>query len=185
MPAIPFNAPSLVGDELEYMEAAVRGGHTSAKGPFAKKVVELLREELGAADVLLTTSCTAALELSAMLPDIHPGDKVVVPSFTFVTTALAFVREGAELLFADIEPITLGLDPAHVAELMDDSVRAVMAVHYAGVGCDLEGLQSVIASQAGQPVDLIEDNAHGLFRFLPRAAVGIVRTDVHAELPRN
>jgi dTDP-4-amino-4,6-dideoxygalactose transaminase len=163
VPAIPFNAPSLVGDELEYMEAAVRGGHTSAKGPFTKKVVELLREELGAADVLLTTSCTAALELSAMLLDLHPGDKVVVPSFTFVTTALAFVREGAELLFADIEPVTLGLDPQHVAELMDDSVRAVLAVHYAGVGCDLEGLQSVIAEPAGQRVDLIEDNAHGLF----------------------
>jgi dTDP-4-amino-4,6-dideoxygalactose transaminase len=145
------------------MEAAVRGGHTSAKGPFTAKVVDVLRDELGAADVLLTTSCTAALELSAMLLGLQPGDTVIVPSFTFVTTALAFVREGAQLLFADIEPDTLGIDPAHVAELMGDTVRAVVPMHYAGVGCDMTGLQSAIASNAHHQVDVIEDNAHGLF----------------------
>lgn len=153
---------------MAYLEAAVRGGHSSAKGPFSDRVVDLLREELDAADVLLTSSCTAALELSAMLLDFQPGDTVIVPSFTFVTTALAFVREGAQLLFADIEPDTLGIDPASVADLMDDSVRAVVAVHYAGVGCDLEGLGEVLADRTGdgashRAVDLIEDNAHGLF----------------------
>lgn len=161
---IPFNTPSLEGDEMAYLEAAVRDGHISAKGPFTAQVVNLLREQLDAADVLLTTSCTAALELSAMLLDLEPGDTVIVPSFTFVTTALAFVREGAQLLFADIHPDTLGLDPARVAELMDDSVRAVVPVHYAGVAGDLAGLQSVLSARAGgRAVDMIEDNAHGLF----------------------
>lgn len=158
---IPFNLPSLEGDELAYLEAAVRAGQSSAKGPFTRRVVELLRAELDAQDVLLTTSCTAALELSAMLLDLEPGDTVIVPSFTFVTTALAFVREGAQVLFADIEPDTFGLDPASVAALLDDSVRAVVPVHYAGVGCDLAGLQSVLADRPD--IDIIEDNAHGLF----------------------
>jgi len=158
---IPFNAPSLEGDELAYLEAAVRAGQSSAKGPYTRRVVELLRQELDAQDVLLTTSCTAALELSAMLLDFEPGDTVIVPSFTFVTTALAFVREGAQLRFADIEPDTFGLDPASVADLLDDSVRAVVPVHYAGVGCDLAGLRAVLADRP--QIDLIEDNAHGLF----------------------
>ena len=162
--SIPFNAPAIEGDEMAYLEAAVRDGHISAKGPFTAKVVELLRQQIGGAEVLLTTSCTAALELAAMLLDIEPGDTVIVPSFTFVTTAMAFVREGAQLLFADIEPDTLGLDPNHVRELLDDSVRAVVPVHYAGVGCDLTGIRSELAGRSGRRgIDLIEDNAHGLF----------------------
>ena len=99
----------------------------------------LLAEETGAEEVLLTTSCTAALELSAMLLDLGPGDTVVVPSFTFTTTALAFARQGAGLLFCDIEPRTLGLDPEHLATLLDDTVRAVVVVHYAGIACDIGG----------------------------------------------
>jgi dTDP-4-amino-4,6-dideoxygalactose transaminase len=162
---IPFNHPSIEGKELSYLEAAVRGGHSAAKGPFSEEVVTLLRDELDAADVLLTTSCTSALELSAMLLDLQPGDTVIVPSFTFVTTALAFAREGARLVFADIEPETLGIDPQSVAERLDDTVRAVVPVHYAGVGCDLAGLAPVLDACAGrgQVVDMIEDNAHGLF----------------------
>src|SRR5690242_4383142 len=110
---------------------------------------------------MLTTSCTAALELSAMLLDLQPGDTVVVPSFTFSTSALAFAARGAELVFCDIEPTTLGLDPKHLAELLDDRVRAVVVVHYAGVACDLDGIQTVLAERPD--VALIEDNAHGLF----------------------
>ena len=103
-------------------------------GPFSRRVREILRAESGAAEVLLTTSCTDALELSALLLDIEPGDTVIVPSFTFVTSALAFVRAGARLRFVDIEPDTLGIDPVHLAEVLDDDVRAVIAVHYAGIG---------------------------------------------------
>jgi dTDP-4-amino-4,6-dideoxygalactose transaminase len=130
-------------------------------GPFSKQVTALLQEELDAAAVLLTTSCTDALEMSALLLQVQPGDTVIVPSFTFVSTALAFVREGAKVVFADIERETLGINPDHVADLVDDTTRAVIAVHYAGVGCDLRGLERVLADHDG--VDLIEDNAHGLF----------------------
>lgn len=158
---IRFNRPTIEGNELAYIQAAVERGHTSASGPFAKQAAELLRAALGARDVLLTTSCTDALEMTAMLLDLREGDTVVVPSFTFVSGALAYARQGARLLFCDIEPTTLGLDPECLAGLLDASVRAVVPVHYAGVGCDLEGIQRVLADRPR--VDLIEDNAHGLF----------------------
>jgi dTDP-4-amino-4,6-dideoxygalactose transaminase len=158
---VRFNVPSLEGRELEHVEAAMRSGHTSSGGPFSQAAGEIIREETGGAGVLLTTSCTAALELSAMLLDLQPGDTVVVPSFTFVTTALAFARQGARVLFCDVEPETLAVDPAHVAELMDDSVRAVVLVHYAGVAGDVSGLSDVMASRP--EVALVEDAAHGLF----------------------
>lgn len=166
---IPFNKPTIVGAEFEYMRQAVLGGHSSAKGPYSKDVTELLRYELGASEILLTTSCTAALELSALMLDIQPGDKVIVPSFTFVTTALAYVRAGARLVFADIEEATLGIDPDHVADLVDERTRAVVPVHYAGVACDLSGLSESIG---GFPIDIIEDNAHGLFGSLDGQPLG-------------
>jgi dTDP-4-amino-4,6-dideoxygalactose transaminase len=129
-------------------------------GPFASKASELIREAIGARDVLLTTSCTDALEMTAMLLELGPGDTVIVPSFTFVSTALAFARQGARLLFCDIEPETLGLDPACLDELLDETVRAVVPVHYAGVGCDMNGIRHALE---GTSIEIIEDNAHGLF----------------------
>jgi dTDP-4-amino-4,6-dideoxygalactose transaminase len=173
---IRFNKPSLEGNELAYMQTAVETGHTSASGPYAAAASELLREWLGASDVLLTTSCTAALEMSAMLLSLKPGDTVVVPSFTFTSTATAFAREGAKILFCDIERETLGLDPAHLATLLDDSVRAVVPVHYAGVGCDVAGIDAAIA---GRDIAVIEDNAHGLFgayRGRPLGSLGRLAT---------
>ncbi len=167
---IRFNQPTLEGNEVDYVQQAVRGGHTSMNGPFAKRVTDLLTEELGAAGVLLTTSCTDALEMTAMLLSLQPGDTVIVPSFTFVSSALAYVREGARIVFADIERETLGIDPAHVAELIDDTTRAVVAVHYAGVACDLPGLGSALGDHPG--VELIEDNAHGLFGRLDGRPLG-------------
>ena len=158
---VPFNVPALEGRELELVAEAMRSGHTSSSGRFSQEARAILSSETGGREVLLTTSCTAALELSAMLLDLRPGDKVVVPAFTFVTTALAFVRQGAEVLFCDVEPETLALDPAHLAELMDDSVRAVVLVHYAGVAGDVRG---VLEAMSGYPrAALIEDAAHGLF----------------------
>ncbi len=157
---IPFNRACIEGAELDYMRESLEGGHTSAGGPFSVKVREVLKQETGAQEVLLTTSCTSALELSAMLVDIKPGDAVVVPSFTFTTTALAFVRQGARVIFCDIEPETLGLDPKHLETLLDDSVRAVVPVHYAGVACDVAGIRSVLADRPD--VAVVEDNAHGL-----------------------
>jgi dTDP-4-amino-4,6-dideoxygalactose transaminase len=158
---IRFNQPSLEGRELEYIRASVEQGHTSSSGPFGHRVEELLSEETGAIEALMTTSCTAALELAAMLMDFKPGDTVVVPSFTFTSTALAFAREGARIIYCDIEPETMGLDPDHLASVMDESVRAVLPVHYAGVAGDIEGLFEALRPWPG--VDVIEDNAHGLF----------------------
>jgi dTDP-4-amino-4,6-dideoxygalactose transaminase len=168
-PPILFNVPTLVGNELDYVRRAVKGGHTSAAGPFSRRVADLLREAHGAADVLLTTSCTDALEMAAMLLSPRPGDTVIVPSFTFVSTALAFAREGFRIVFADIEPSTLGIDPDHVAQLVDDTTRAVVAVHYGGIAADLGGLARALN---GRPVDLVEDNAHGLFATVDGRTLG-------------
>ena len=157
---IPFNRPCLVGNELEYMAEAVASGHSASGGPFTRRAVDVLRRVHGAHDVLLTTSCTDALEMAAMLVGIRPGDVVVVPSFTFTSTALAFAREGAGLRFCDIEPGTLGLDPDHLETLLDDRVRAVVVVHYAGVPCDVDRIAPLCAERG---IALVEDNAHGLF----------------------
>ncbi len=161
LPDISFNLASVEGHELDYVQQAIEGGHPASGGEFARRTAEILAEHTGAPEVLMTTSCTAALELSAMLLELQPGDTVIVPSFTFTSTALAFARQGAGLVFCDIEPLTLGVDPAHLASLLDEHVRAVVVVHYAGVACDMEGIQAVLATWPD--VRLIEDNAHGLF----------------------
>jgi dTDP-4-amino-4,6-dideoxygalactose transaminase len=158
---IPFNRPAIEGNEIEYIRSAVEHGHTSASGPFSQLAMEELKEATGGADVLLTTSCTAALEMAAILLDIGPGDTVVAPSFGFVTTALAFVRQGAKILFCDIEPDTLSLDANRLAEIMDDTVKAVVPIHYSGIGGQIDEMCDVIDRWPG--ADLVEDNAHGLF----------------------
>lgn len=173
MEPIPFNRPSIEGQELEHIREAVSQGVTSADGPFSRQVAEILRADVGAADVLLTTSCTAALEMSALLLDVGPGDTVVVPSFGFVTTPLAFVRAGARVRFCDIEPVTLGLDPDHLADLVDETTRAVVPIHYNGVGVDLDAVSEVL--DRWPRAELVEDNAHGLFgrfRDRPLGSVG-------------
>jgi len=161
VPDIRFNRVEMEGDELAYVQESMLGGHAASGGPFAKRAAEMIAAEAGAPEVLMTTSCTSALELSAMLLDLGPGDTVIVPSFTFTTTALAYVRQGAGLVFCDVEQRTLGLDPEHLATLMDETVRAVVVVHYAGVACDLEAIRRVL--EPWPDVTLIEDNAHGLF----------------------
>jgi dTDP-4-amino-4,6-dideoxygalactose transaminase len=169
-PDIPFNRPAVVGRELEYVQRAVESGHLSSGGSFSQRAAALLAERTGAEEVLLTTSCTAALELSAMLLDLGPGDTVIVPSFTFTTTALAFARQGAGLVFCDIERRTLGLDPEHLATLLDERVRAVVVVHYAGIACDVDGIRAALADWPD--VVLVEDNAHGLFGSYHDRALG-------------
>jgi len=170
LPVIPFNKASAVGRELEYVQQSIAGGHPASGGAFADRAAALLSEATGAEEVLLTTSCTSALELSAMLLDLEPGDTVIVPSFTFTSTALAFARQGARLIFCDIEPVTLGLDPEHLETLLDDRVRAVVVVHYAGLACDVEGIRRVLSARPD--VALIEDNAHGLFGTWHDAPLG-------------
>ena len=160
-PEIRFNVPALEGRELDYVRESLEGGHTSSGGPFSARAGELIAAATGAEEVLLTTSCSTALELSAMLMDLGPDDTVIVPSFTFTTSALAFARQGARLLFCDIEPRTLGVDPEHLAELLDDSVRAVVLVHYAGIACDVAGVRKVLEDRPD--IAVVEDAAHALF----------------------
>lgn len=159
---ILFNRARVEGAELDYVRESIESGATSSGGPFAERSRAVLDQELGGvSEVLLTTSCTAALEMSALLLDIKPGDTVIVPSYTFTSSALAFAREGARILFCDVEPETLGPDPRHVAELLDDTVRAVVVVHYAGIAAKIDELRSVLADRPD--VAVVEDTAHALF----------------------
>ena len=160
MGTIEFNRPILTGREREYMEVALTNGHISACGPFTGRCEAWLQARLGAPRVILTTSGTDALEMAALLLDLQPGDEVIVPSFTFVSTAGAFARAGARPVFADIRPDTLTLDVDHAAALVTARTRALIPVHYAGVGCGMDELLA-LAARAG--AEVVEDNAHGLF----------------------
>lgn len=157
---IPFNRPALMGKETEYMAQAVANGHMSGDGEFTKKCHALLENELDVKRAFLTTSCTHALEMSALLLDIQPGDEVIVPSFTFVTTINAFVLRGAQPVFVDIRLDTLNMDEALVEAAITPRTKAIVVVHYAGVGCEMDAIMQ-IARQHNIPV--VEDNAHGLF----------------------
>jgi dTDP-4-amino-4,6-dideoxygalactose transaminase len=165
---IRFNQPTLEGNELRYMRQAVEEGHTSSDGPFTQRVKEQLNEWFEAEDVILTTSCTDALELAALLCELQPGDEVIVPSFTFVSSALAFARTGAGLVFADIEDSYLSLDPSHVESLITDRTRAIVTVHYAGIGGPVARLQDLTSER----ISLVEDNAHGLFGSIAEGKLG-------------
>jgi len=158
--SIPFNRSSLVGRELKYIIQAISIGQIAGDQSFTKRCQTLLEKFLDAPTVMLTTSCTHALELAAFLLDIQPGDEVIVPSFTFVSTANAFLSRGARPVFIDVRPDTLNLDETKLEALITPKTRAVIPVHYAGVGCAMEALLA-IARRHG--LVIIEDNAHGLF----------------------
>jgi dTDP-4-amino-4,6-dideoxygalactose transaminase len=169
---IPFNRPTRATADLSYIREALGSGHLSGDGPFARRCQGLLEGALGVPRVLLTTSCTHALEMAALLLDIKPGDEIVVPSFTFVSTVNAFVLRGARPVFVDIRPDTLNLDERCIEAALTPRTRAIVVVHYAGVGCDMDAIGAV-ARRAGVPI--VEDNAHGLFgryRGRPLGAFG-------------
>jgi len=157
---IPFNKPGLLGTEMGFITEAFNRWHISGDGYFTKQTHRLLEETLPAPKVLLTTSCTHALEMTALLLDIQPGDEVILPSFTFVSTVNAFVLRGAKPVFADIRPDTLNLDETRLEALITPRTRGIVVVHYAGVGCEMDAIMA-IAARHGLPV--VEDNAHGLF----------------------
>jgi dTDP-4-amino-4,6-dideoxygalactose transaminase len=156
---INFNNPGFVGNEMEYVAQAVQNRHLSGDGPFTKKVHALLESEIGVHKVLLTTSCTHALEMSAILLNFQPGDEVIIPDFTFVSTVNAFVLRGAMPVFVDIRPDTLNLDESRLEAAITPKTKAIVVVHYAGVGCEMDAILE-IAQRHNIPV--IEDNAHGL-----------------------
>ena len=157
---IPFNRPSLVGNELHYITESVKQGKISGDGPYAKKCEALLEKALGVLRAMLTTSCTHALEMEALLLDIEPGDEVMIPSFTFSSTVNAFVLRGAKPVFIDIRPDTLNLDETKLESLITRRTKAIVPVHYAGVGCEMDTIMK-IAKRHG--IAVVEDNAQGLF----------------------
>jgi len=157
---IPFNRPSFEGREQVYIAQAIANGHISGDGPFTKQCQAFLEQALGAPRVLLTTSGTHALEMAALLLDIRPGDEVIVPSFTFVSTVNAFVLRGARPVFADVRPDTLNLDETRIEPLITQRTKAIVPVHYAGVGCELRAIGKIAARHG---LTVVEDNAHGLF----------------------
>lgn len=176
MTPVPFNQPAVTGRELDYMREALAGGHISGDGPFTRRCHAALEAETGASRVLLTTSCTHALEMSALLLNLAPGDEVVCPAFTFVSTVNAVVLRGARPVFVDIRPDTLNLDEARLEAAITPRTRAILVVHYAGVGCEMDAVMA-IAAHHGVPV--VEDNAHGLFgtyRGRPLGSFGVLST---------
>jgi len=157
---IPFNRPFVAGKEYAYIQEAISNGHISGDGPFSKRCEALLQEMTGCKRALLTTSCTDALEMSALLLDVKPGDEVIVPSFTFVSTVNAFVLRGAIPRFIDVRPDTLNLDESQLEGLITPRTRAIVPVHYAGVGCEMDTIQCIAEHHH---VAIVEDNAQGLF----------------------
>ena len=157
---IPFNRFCKAGTEFSYIQECIDRLHISGDGSFTKRCHALLEGTLGVRKALLTTSCTHALEMAALLLDIQPGDEVIVPSFTFVSTVNAFALRGARIVLADIRPDTLNLDEKQLERLITPKTRAIVPVHYAGVGCEMDRIMT-LANQAG--IGVVEDNAHGLF----------------------
>jgi dTDP-4-amino-4,6-dideoxygalactose transaminase len=155
---IPFNRPYVTGREFQYMREALEIGHASGDGSFTRKCHELLEHLAGAPKALLTTSCTHALEMAALLLNIVPGDEVIIPAFTFVSTVNAFVLRGAVPVFLDSRPDTLNLDESLLENLITDRTRAIVAVHYAGVGCEMDQVLKIAAAHG---IAVVEDNAHG------------------------
>jgi len=157
---IPFNRASFVGNEHAYIAQAIANGHLSGDGAFTKQCHAYFEAELGVAKALLTTSCTHALEMAALLLGIEPGDEVIVPSFTFVSTVNAFVLRGAKPVFIDIRSDTLNVDERQIERLITPRTKAITVVHYAGVGCAMD---AVLETARRHHVPVVEDNAHGLF----------------------
>ena len=149
----------MIGNESLYMADAIEKGKIGGDGTFTQKSSALLERRLGVHKALLTTSCTHALELAALLLDIKPGDEVIVPSFTFASTVNAFVLRGARPVFIDVRADTLNMDESLLSSLITPQTRAIVAVHYAGVGCEMDTIMKISARYG---VDVVEDNAHGL-----------------------
>ena len=157
---IPFNKPCVVGPELDYVAEAIANGHASGNGPFTGRAQSLLQGRFAAHRVLLTTSCTSALEMAALLCDLQPGDEVILPSYTFVSTANAFVLRGAVPVFVDIRPDTLNIDERMIEAAITARTRVIVPVHYAGISCEMD---EIMAIAQRHNLLVVEDAAQGVF----------------------
>ncbi len=171
MKFVPFNKPYLTGKELDYIQEAVASGKISGNGVFTQKCHAFFESKYGFGKVLLTTSCTDALEMCAMLLDIKDGDEVIVPSYTFVSSAVAFVRQGAKIVFADSEQENPNIDATLLADLITPKTKAIVAVHYAGVACDMDAIMN-LANQYG--IYVVEDAAQAIDAYYKGRPLGSI-----------
>ncbi len=159
---VPFNRPFVVGDELTNIAEAVRSGQLAGVGAFTRRCESFLQDRFGIHRVLMTSSCTAALEMSALLLDLRPGDEVIMPAFTFVSTANAFVRAGARPVFVDVRPDTLNLDETRVEVSVTDRTRVIVPVHYGGIACQMDAIGEIARRHN---LTVIEDAAQASMRL--------------------
>jgi len=169
--AIPFNKPYMTGKELWYISQAHASGHLAGDGQFTKKCSAWLEQRIGCQKALLTQSCTAALEMAAMLADIQPDDEVIMPSYTFVSTANAFVLRGAKPVFVDIRPDTLNIDETKIEEAITKHTKAIVPVHYAGVSCEMDTIMDI---SRRHNLLVIEDAAQGIMSTYKGRPVGSI-----------
>ena len=156
---IPFNAPPVVGTELEYMQSAMQSGKLCGDGGFTRRCQQWMEQRFASKKVLLTPSCTASLEMAALLIDLQPGDEVIMPSYTFVSTANAFVLRGATIVFVDVRPDTMNIDETRIEAAITPKTRAIVPVHYAGVACEMD---AIMALAEKYQLYVIEDAAQGV-----------------------
>jgi dTDP-4-amino-4,6-dideoxygalactose transaminase len=168
---IPFNKPYLTGKEMHYMYQAVYSGKISGNGQYTQKCQKFFEEKYGFKKTLLTTSCTDALEMCAILADIQPGDEVIIPSYTFVSTALAFVRQGAKIVFADSSSLNPNMDAGHIEELITSRTKVIVPVHYAGIACDMDVIMAIAEKHN---LLVIEDAAQGIDSYYKGKALGSI-----------
>lgn len=168
---IPFNAPPVVGSEIDYMQSAMSSGKLCGDGGFTRRCQQWMEQRFHSKKVLLTPSCTASLEMAAILLDIKPGDEVIMPSYTFVSTANAFVLRGAHIVFIDIRPDTMNIDETKIAAAITDKTRAIVPVHYAGVACDMDTIMAIAKQHS---LWVVEDAAQGVMSTYKGQALGTI-----------
>lgn len=168
---IPFNVPPYSGKELDYIKQAIESHKICGDGEFTKKCKDWIMKTTGTADALLTTSCTHALELAAILTEIKPGDEVIMPSYTFVSTADAFVLRGAKIVFVDIRPDTMNIDEKLIEDAITDKTKVIVPVHYAGVGCEMDTIMKIAAKYN---LKVVEDAAQGVMATYKGQALGAI-----------
>lgn len=168
---IPFNTPPIVGTELGYMQAAMSSGKLCGDGGFTRRCQQWMEKRFNCPKVLLTPSCTASLEMAALLLDIKPGDEVIMPSFTFVSTANAFVLRGAKMVFVDIRPDTMNIDETKIEAAITDKTRVIVPVHYAGVACEMD---TIMALAKKHNLFVVEDAAQGVMSTYKGKALGTI-----------
>ncbi|MGY0692053.1 dTDP-4-amino-4,6-dideoxygalactose transaminase [Virgibacillus sp. FSP13] len=168
---IPFNKPCTVGSEEAAIKAAIKNSKLSGNGPFGKKCTDWLEDRLQCEKALLTPSCTAALEMTAMLTEIKDGDEVIMPSYTFVSTANAFAIRGGKIRFVDVTPDTMNIDPQQIEAAITDRTKAIVVVHYAGIACDMDAIME-IAYKHG--LWIIEDAAQALLSTYKGKPLGTI-----------